>query len=166
MPSPGRMYKCEVCNKDFTRKDHLEQHSNAIHLGVKYPCDKCDYEATTPGILKIHMRSKHDGIKVPCSQCDHKAFNLSSLNKHMKQVHLGLKPYQCDHRDFKAAINSNLKLHVKRCHNPTGETFHCQECKYEKTFQAYLKKHNAAMKKIDFIMTVIYVISKQQLLFI
>ena len=88
-----RFYKCEVCNKDFKRVEHLQIHNNAVHLGVKYPCDKCEYKATVPGILRTHIRSKHDGIKVPCAQCDYKAFDRSSLLKHVKTVHLRLKPH-------------------------------------------------------------------------
>ena len=143
-----RRYKCEVCNKDFKRVEHLNIHNNAVHLGVKYPCDKCEYKATVPGILRTHIRSKHDGIKVPCTQCDYKAFDRSSLLKHMKQVHLGLKPHACLICEFKAFTTGNLKQHVNRYHDQTDNVHQCSECQYKTGIKIDYESHKRRHRKV------------------
>ena len=72
--SHGEGHKCENCEKIFTRLNHLTEHNDAVHLGIKFPCDKCDYKATRSDALRTHERSIHEGKKVPCTQCEHKAY--------------------------------------------------------------------------------------------
>jgi len=55
--------QCDLCDKKYSRSNHLKEHKKTVHDGVKYSCDECDYKATSQGNLKIHKRRVHEGVK-------------------------------------------------------------------------------------------------------
>ena len=103
-------HKCNICSKDYTRKDHLQKHMERAHLGIRYSCPSCEHKATTKGNLKVHIQSKHEGVKKLCNQCDYKAYDKPSLTKHVKAVHLNLKTHKCPSCDFKTSLVEYLSL--------------------------------------------------------
>ena len=148
-----RMYECEVCHKEFKRRDHLKTHNNAIHLGVKYPCNKCEHKATNPSDLRKHIRSQHDGTKVSverriyeCGVC-YKVFKRGDhLKTHNNAIHLGVK-YPCDKCEHKATNSGNLRKHIRSKHDGTKVSLQrrinkCGICYKEFTKGSHLKTHN------------------------
>ena len=107
----GKKYKCDICGKEYPRKEHVE----------------CDYKATVMANLNTHIKSKHEGKRSQCSQCDYNAFDKQTLQKHVNAIHLNIKPFQCDRCDFKATHKWNVNSHVKRNHKnwryKVNETF-------------------------------------------
>ena len=114
------------------------KHIKAEHEGVRYECDQCDNKAKEKSNLKKHIDGEHKGLVVasktfPCSQCDlavstsvpsasqscelcnYKAALKSSLKIHMKSDHERVQ-YNCELCDYKAAQKGNLKRHVKSVH--------------------------------------------------
>ena len=59
----GNQFICGKCNKQFTRKDVLEQHSASIHEGVRYSCYQCDYKATQKSNLRRHISRNHQTVQ-------------------------------------------------------------------------------------------------------
>ena len=108
-------YECEPCQKTYTSKIGLQNHTQSVHQGVKYACDRCDYQATTRGSLTVHIQAKHEYIKYACEQCDYQATMQSSLTRHIQSKHEGVK-YACDHCDYQATTTSNLRSHIKIKH--------------------------------------------------
>ena len=89
-------YKCEVCEKAFNRKGHLNEHLR-IHTGDKpYKCKVCE-----------------------------KAFNHKGhLNEHLR-IHTGDKPYKCNMCKKKFRHKNNLSRHMKMCTGGVDEKGNC-----------------------------------------
>ena len=55
-------YKCDICNRGFKRKDHLNEHRRT-HTGEKpYACHLCSFRSTQSSNLKSHIRNKHTNV--------------------------------------------------------------------------------------------------------
>ena len=112
-----RVHKCDLCEKAYSRKEHLKKHREKTHLGVRYQCDRCEHKFTSQTNLNIHIKSIHDQVKSSCPQCDHKAHDNSSLAKHVKSIHLGLRPHVCKVCGLTFTAKTYLVIHEQRSHN-------------------------------------------------
>ena len=54
-----REYKCEICGKDFMKKNNLAVHFDQKHSGMTTKCPLCDFVAPRPSI-QTHLRTKHE----------------------------------------------------------------------------------------------------------
>ena len=52
--SSSRKFTCVKCNKNFTKKYHLQTHITSVHLAVKFNCEFCDYQSAQKGNLQTH----------------------------------------------------------------------------------------------------------------
>ena len=115
-PKVTEKWKCDICDKEYSRKSHLKLHKDRAHFGIRYSCPNCKHRATTAANLKIHIKSKHEGVKIPCNLCDHQAYDKSSLSGHIKRVHNTFKAYQCNFCDFKTNLKKYLTTHETNSH--------------------------------------------------
>ena len=58
--------QCDICFKEFSRKDHVKRHKDNIHLGIKPPkservCNICSKEFSTVSHLRYHKKRFHEG---------------------------------------------------------------------------------------------------------
>ncbi|MHA2333402.1 MAG: C2H2-type zinc finger protein [Candidatus Hodarchaeales archaeon] len=51
------MYKCDTCWKEYTTKNSLKRHVEAVHEGVCFKCDTCGKEFTRSDYFRIILRS-------------------------------------------------------------------------------------------------------------
>ena len=52
-------FYCQECNKEFSGKGSLLNHTRYIHEGIVYSCDFCEYKAGQANNLKNHVIKKH-----------------------------------------------------------------------------------------------------------
>ncbi|CAC5419816.1 KRAB [Mytilus coruscus] len=132
-------FKCDQCDKMFTRKYHLERHL-MMHAGTKdYQCKYCGKEFSTKGNLLSHVRRVHLQIKeYTCGVCQKGFFSPKDLQTHFK-THTGEKPYQCDICLKKFTEKSNMEWHL-RIHS--GERpYQCEYCEKTYTRMPHLLRH-------------------------
>ena len=41
-------FKCELCELEFSRKDHLQRHVKTVHSSKQIKCELCDLEFKGP----------------------------------------------------------------------------------------------------------------------
>eukprot|EP00095_Tigriopus_kingsejongensis_P010655 maker-scaffold627_size122700-snap-gene-0.38 protein:Tk10655 transcript:maker-scaffold627_size122700-snap-gene-0.38-mRNA-1 annotation:"zinc finger protein 347-like" len=89
-------YKCNDCNKVFTRICYLKQHNKSFHNGEKpYKCAQCGKRFPVEMLYQEHL-AKHAGDKpYKCDVCPKQFNHKTDLRRHMC-LHTGEKPFSCD----------------------------------------------------------------------
>ena len=81
-------------------------------------CTFCDFEADQKDHLENHIETMHKGLKTfQCPQCSFTAGRKYHLERHVKKVHEGLKPYECEICEFSTDRNYRLTEHLKIKHD-------------------------------------------------
>jgi len=140
------LYSCSEpgCNKTFSRPSRLETHILA-HTGERpFKCNQCEKSFTRNAHLKRHQMINHDGIKqspgkVSCDQCDSTFANPYSLKKHVKRFH-EVKQYTCRQCE-KSFHKRHLLSHHLLEHKGDGFPYSCFQCGKSFKYPMYLKRH-------------------------
>jgi len=77
-----RPYLCTVCDKRFTRKDHLTRHRE-LHTGVMYTCSQCEKVFSSQNSLQHHMNIHTNKYK--CSVCGKCCGTSQNLAEHRRR---------------------------------------------------------------------------------
>merc|ERR1712080_283900 len=91
----GKTFKCETCDKCYTRKNHLVRHLKT-HSGEKtfkcetcktFKCETCDKCYTRKDNLVTHLKT-HSGVKpYSYSVCSKSFLQSGVLDEHMRKTH-------------------------------------------------------------------------------
>jgi len=146
------LYRCSEpgCDKTFSRPSRLETHMLA-HTGERpFKCDQCEKDFTRNAHLKRHKLVNHQGVKavspsnISCDQCHSKFANQYSLKKHVKKFH-EVKQYSCE-----VCGKTFHKHHLLKSHSTehTGDPFpfRCNQCGKSFKYAMYLKRHERVHK--------------------
>ncbi len=83
-----KTYHCEICKKTFQRQVYLYKHRKCHRNIEKFRCDKCPTSFTRLDNLKRHKQNRHNNpYQMRCSYCKKKFIRLDSLLRHKYQVH-------------------------------------------------------------------------------
>ncbi|KAM4722872.1 zinc finger and BTB domain-containing protein 41 [Rhinophrynus dorsalis] len=159
-------WKCDICDKSFSRRPHLEEHmilhsqdkpfkctyceehfksrftrlkhQEKFHLGP-FPCEICGRHFNDTGNMKRHIEYTHGGKrKWTCFVCGKSVRERTTLKEHMR-IHSGEKPYLCSICGQSFRHGSSYRLHLRVHHD--DKRYECEEC--GKTFirHDHLTKH-------------------------
>ncbi|CAI9732998.1 zinc finger protein 470 [Octopus vulgaris] len=77
-------YQCDICSKNFSRRDNLERHKSTHFNEKLYSCDICQKSFSRKSYLRVHHRI-HTGEKpFVCDRCGFAFSRKDHLLKHKK----------------------------------------------------------------------------------
>ena len=140
----SKKHVCDICNKGYSYKHLLNEHTWKEHgegKDIRYPCnwEGCDYSAKYKQTLHTHVMERHHGVKRKHRQEDaYKKINCPTCNKSLKkwyyhQFHKrtcssGNVIYQCEICGKEGFINAvTLQNHVRTKHS-VDRPFSCEYC--------------------------------------
>ncbi|XP_055852306.1 zinc finger protein 91 isoform X1 [Episyrphus balteatus] len=143
-PAEEKLFKCDLCDRKYNRKDRLMKHAKVHAPGgketkpkriksetadKKFLCAFCGKEVSSSSNLVIHMR-RHTGEKpFKCEFCN-KGFPRSSDLACHRRTHTGERPHKCTVCEKAFSRSYKLQTHM-RIHS--GERpYKCTYC--EKSF--------------------------------
>ncbi|CAL8121448.1 unnamed protein product [Orchesella dallaii] len=136
-----KQHHCIICEKLFSRNQHLMSHLR-VHTGERpFPCPKCPSSFSDTSQRRVHLISKHDvGVRLRCPVCKKSAASKSELEIHMR-VHTNERPFPCStcSKAFTTVVSlkSHMRVHAQEkpfCCNVCGKSYstsraykaHCQ----------------------------------------
>ena len=141
------IYKCDICEATFTRKDTLKRHAMlGRHQKPKnYPCKQCSVSFESEKALKTHNSLTHSSgfaKLAKCETCNKELINEDTLRFHKRNSHpeLAIREicYLCQ-KEFKT--KGAVEKHIMKDHNG----YKCLQC--GKTFRSDLI-HQIHVKKV------------------
>lgn len=122
----GEMYKCNICNKEYTRLNHLQRHMAGHGRRKVHICKICNKTLTRLEHLKRHLITHMKNKPFQCELCK-RGFNRSEhLMNHSKRCK-GDKIYACEVCNKGFTRTDSLEVHMRLHDNrapvlPTLET--------------------------------------------
>lgn len=123
-------FKCNICNKSYTRKENAKVHFLAHHAKIRFNCDTCSNTFKRESDKNIHEKTYHRQIcEYKCLFCNKQLKSKKLIKMHIKYKH-GKETYTCSICEKNFSNNSNLKKHIRNTHEKLRHK--CQKC--DKTF--------------------------------
>ncbi|CAI9606718.1 unnamed protein product [Staurois parvus] len=81
-------WKCDICNKSFTRRPHLEEHMILHSQDKPFKCTYCDEHFKSRFKRLRHQEKYHLG-PFPCDICGRQFNDSGNLRRHIEYTHCG-----------------------------------------------------------------------------
>ena len=92
-------FKCEKCEKTFTRNSDLNGHMKSAHKELIFQnvkCEICHDSFLNMQNLKVHLKIGHEGQEFfECDLCSVIFWTTNCLEKHIKTVHTEISNLMC-----------------------------------------------------------------------
>ncbi|XP_069588312.1 zinc finger protein Xfin-like [Ranitomeya imitator] len=106
-----KQYKCEHCNKCFSKLDQYVEHQT-VHTSGRHKCNVCKKVFSKASQLVLHQRT-HTGEKpYSCGKCDKQFSQKFNLVVHQR-IHTGEKPFRCTDCNKTFRYRTGLLRHQK-----------------------------------------------------
>ncbi|KAL9708026.1 hypothetical protein quinque_011544 [Culex quinquefasciatus] len=138
----ARPFKCDLCDKAYLAKIHLEGHYSVHPEYHNVKCDQCSKGFYNQRELNTHKKSTHKAKEayIECGTCK-KSFKYRSNWLRHQEVHSDCE-YCCEQCGKKYRTRNCLKSHIRDVHlHPTDEAFPCTICGKIMNGKRALKKH-------------------------
>ncbi|OLY80147.1 Transcription factor IIIA [Smittium mucronatum] len=121
------------CTEKFTKRTLLLKHIKEIHKPTSYKCQICEKDFSRKDVLDEHMETHEiNRAVIGCSHpnCTRFYFKQSSLNHHIKSFHEQIKPFSCAESGCgmtfsrKHLLARHKKVHLEKdqtCENINGD---------------------------------------------
>lgn len=158
-----KLFHCDICGKDFSRKEYLQIHENNHLPENPFTCKICGREFNRSFPLKKHQqthetaekrREKYKANLFKCKICDEKFPDHSSLLVHYSSKHSNSND-DVDDSTVKEGPMSGFPCHIcgklymkeisRKRHIPIHKRkpFHCDLCKRNFVLDNQLQEHKA-----------------------
>ena len=118
-----KLFKCDVCQKNYASKASLYLHKKNLHTNKKiYKCTQCTKHFKTYPQLYRHKKS-HEAKTFKCEFCSKEMASKYNLSNHIK-LHSGEKLFKCTLCIKQFVTKDSLIVHT-RWHN-NEKPFKCQ----------------------------------------
>jgi uncharacterized Zn-finger protein len=82
------VYICLLCNKEYPRKNKLDQHFDTHLNSNKYKCKNCTKSFCRKAHLRRHVAEIHEkSQEFRCTLCNKTFINKVNLNRHLWSQH-------------------------------------------------------------------------------
>lgn len=138
-------YKCDTCEKTFTRKDNLNVHLQR-HAEIKsYRCETCEKTFYSREAIKNHLEQHREIKPFKCKLCKKCFSRKSMLTRHLI-IHTGIRAFKCDICKKSFVDNNNLRTHL-RIHAGI-KPYKCDICEKCFSLKSSLKRHLLARVRL------------------
>ncbi|XP_039278854.1 zinc finger protein 264 [Nilaparvata lugens] len=149
----GGKLECRKCDKTFSTKQNLENHTKVVHeLEKPYKCEICDRRFGYQNSLRCHIlthqeggggdqTSQEGGGAFPCDICGRRLNHPSSVVYHKEAEHNDGRRFVCD-RCGKAFKHKQL-LHRHQLVHTDDRPHQCQTCQATFKTKANLLSHQS-----------------------
>jgi len=128
-----KIFTCNLCNKEFNRKQSLQR-----HLKKKFPCVKKEEVEKE--------EEEEEEKKIKCEFCEYSTNKTGNLNRHLKTCKAKFK---CEFCKNGFANNSSLKRHIKlyckikqeKEEEEEDKKFKCEFCNKSYKQKQHLTRH-------------------------
>nr|XP_023014379.1 zinc finger protein 845-like [Leptinotarsa decemlineata] len=139
-PTVQDQFKCESCEKCFTRKKYLQQHLLTHEPGQRFKCDSCDKTFHWKYNLERHSVTHTRERLFQCHICNKSLSRQTTLQLHLL-THIGDKPFQCNLCEKRFALKHHVERHLLTHTGETKKPFKCDSCESRFTGKALLQRH-------------------------
>ena len=125
----SRIFMCDLCGKEFKRKECLKNHSlvHVENMKRDVQCDQCSATFFFVQRLKVHIRNVHGGKQYQCDVCEMKFNSKRILREHFVLTHADkskLTQLQCEKCTEVFYLKRQLQKHMQQHNKPLT----CETC--------------------------------------
>ncbi|XP_017132908.1 myoneurin [Drosophila elegans] len=144
----GGWFRCALCELNFDRRCHLQQHIQRVHMSKAFVCDICSRSFAFGNQLAIHKRThdeKHVAKPFVCEFCGKSFKQKIQMTTHVTAVHTKIRAFKCHMCPKDFLTKRDLKDHVKAHLNIRDKV--CEVCQKAFTNANALVKHRHIHKE-------------------
>lgn len=138
-----KCFKCEICEKSFTKLHNLKQHRETHEVRQNFICTECKKCYKSNSKLQFHIQSVHQNAFIHvCDICAKVFRGKATYEQHFITAHSDQKlpAVQCQICDSWLKNKFSLKSHMKR-HKEESMTHICNICGKKAPNRDALRSH-------------------------
>ncbi|EDW51406.1 transcription factor grauzone [Drosophila sechellia] len=120
MHNDPNYFRCKICSKQLVSRISYDVHMLRFHPNkddLNFACDQCSKRFSKQFLLTIHSRVHQQERNEQCKHCDRSFRTAVDLRLHMRRTHdPAFVPFICDSCGAKFKTKQNLLVHKRTVH--------------------------------------------------